>query len=183
MISDLDRFDTTFKECVTAFLKSRGRQPMEPAAFSKLRKQFEARIPTIIRRLIGHGLGTAELRVSRGYFVGPACDGRRASCQYLFNGKEILHPCWELYVQLAEAVRLVPLAQELGLRLKMEARLMDLTLSRGRELLMYVEVKRKAKQAQALLDDIRRWGNDGVAVGSVALMGTNLGVDAPETRR
>lgn len=139
------------------------------------RRNFGHRISNDLCEAIGAGLQSGFLKTERGFFVHPASDLRRLACHYVFNGKNSLHPCWELYVQLAEAVRWRQTAAALGLDLRIEDRLMDITLSQyvatpesegvrrvARDLVVYVEIKVNRHEAKTLCDRVTQYGRVGV---------------------
>ena len=64
---------------------------------------------------------------------------------------------WEYFPQVAEYVRLVPVAARHGLNLAFEDGLMDIALYRDDQLVVCCEVKEKSVQLSALLRGIRQY--------------------------
>jgi hypothetical protein len=73
-------------------------------------------------------------------------------------------PCWELFVQLADYGWLRAVAERHGLEVRLEDRLMDLTVRAGTRLVLYVEHKTTRQTAEKLLDGMRQYGDKGFSL-------------------
>ena len=67
------------------------------------------------------------------------------------------NPNWEYYVQVAEYVRLFPIAQYRGLEMGFEDELMDLTLREGERLLVCCEVKVNEIEMKNLVNKMKKY--------------------------
>lgn len=66
-------------------------------------------------------------------------------------------PNWEYFVQVAEYIRLFPIAAKRGLQLTFEDKLMDICLHDGDELVVCCEVKVDKNQAEGLIAGIKQY--------------------------
>ena len=159
---DIEVFSRAFAEWTRTFLLDRRLPPISASEYEAFHRRFRLRVPEDVCALIGSGLRQGLLSTVRGFFVHLNTDPRKLATQYVFHGREAPHPCWELYVQLAEAVRWAAIATELRLDLKMEDRLMDVTLSHDETLVVYVEAKVDPLDADALVRGVTEYGRIGV---------------------
>jgi hypothetical protein len=73
-------------------------------------------------------------------------------------------PCWELFVQLADYGWLRTVAENHGQEVRLEDRLMDLTVRAGNLLVLYVEHKTTRQTAEKLLDGMLQYGDKGFSL-------------------
>ena len=73
------------------------------------------------------------------------------------NKNKSINPNWEYFVQVAEYVRLVLLAQGSDFRVTFEDDLMDIGVYRDNRLILCCEVKETATQAARLVEGIRKY--------------------------
>jgi hypothetical protein len=107
-----------------------------------------------------------EKEPGRGYYVRetdrPGKHGGQPTITHYGNGNHA--PWWELFVQLADYGWLRSIAIRYGQQVKLEDRLMDLTVSASDRLILYVEHKEKSITAEKLLDRMRHYGENGFSL-------------------
>lgn len=96
------------------------------------------------------------LRARRGQ-AGPP----RRAIAITHQGRGRVAPCWELFVQLADYAWLRTVSERHGQEVRLEDRLMDLTVRAGRRLVLYVEQKTSRSVASKLLARMREYGEKG----------------------
>lgn len=104
-----------------------------------------------------------ESGANRGYFVRetdrPGLGGGQTTLSHWGEGH--VAPCWELYIQLADYARLRTVAEGRGLAVRLEDRLMDITVHAGEQFVLYVENKVTKAQALRLLQKMQAYGEAG----------------------
>ncbi len=122
------------------------------------------RIPEDRLRLIGSGLERGWLSTAddgRGYFIKETAIGSPPQPTVYHAGGGRVIPWWELYVQLADYVRIRSEVDGRDLTVRMEDRQMDITVWAGEQLLLYVENKVTAETAESLRVKMGRYGEAG----------------------
>jgi hypothetical protein len=112
---------------------------------------------------IGAALLNGWLETERGYFIRETNLGKARRGQYTIShqGGGRVAPCWELYVQLADYGWLRTIAERHGQVVRLEDRLMDITVHAGPSLVLYVENKTNKGDVDKLLPRMRRYGEEG----------------------
>jgi hypothetical protein len=164
--SALSKFQAEMKKWVFAYntVKNVNCDP------DNLLKLLSTRIPEDRQIHIGSALLNGWLQTekesSRGYFVRetdrPGKHGGQPTITHYGNGYHA--PWWELFVQLADYGWLRSIAERCGQQVKLEDRLMDLTVSNGDRLILYVEHKEKSATAEKLLERMRNHGETGFSL-------------------
>jgi len=150
---DLQFFDEAFRGWLTAFHHDRELPELSEEAHAAFRQTFDKRIPSAICTTIGAGLRSGFLQTTQ-FKVCVSHSGNRP-WGVLFGQGTLW---WEFFVQLAEAVHIEPVARAAGLMIKLEDSLMDITLSRQHDLIVYIEAKEDAGEARALVAGMHVWG-------------------------
>jgi hypothetical protein len=161
--SALSKFQAEFRKWVLAYnsVKNVNCDP------DTLLERLTDRIPEDRQIHIGAALLNGWIETERepnhGYFVResdrPGNRGVQPTITNYGNGNH--SPWWELFVQLADYGWLRSIAEHYGQRVWLEDRLMDLTVSAGDRLILYVEHKEKSAFAEKLLDGMRYYGKTG----------------------
>ncbi len=171
----IERFRQEARKWVAAHNKGKG-YATDP---EKLLGQLERRIGTRHLTRIGsaylNGWLQTETDPGRGYFVREADRPGLRGGQFTIThqGQGQVAPCWELFVQLADYGWLRTVAERHGQEVRLEDRLMDLTVRAGNRLVLYVEHKTTRQTAEKLLDRMCRYGDKGFS-----LADPDLGNDA-----
>ena len=161
--SALSKFQIEFYKWVSAYNMSKNSN-CDP---DNLLERLTDRIPEDRQIHIGSALLNGWLETEkdpiRGYFVResdrPGYHGGQPTITNYGNGNRA--PWWELFVQLADYGWLRSIAERYGQRVWLEDRLMDLTVSAGDRLILYVEHKEKSAFAEKLLEGMRYYGDTG----------------------
>ena len=159
----LKRFRSEFRGWVSVFNRTKGYN----ASPDEVLKRLESRMPETKLRQIGaafiNGWLINEDDPSRGYFVKESDRKGLRGGQWTLEpaGGSKINPCWELHVQFADYGRLKTIAEPHGLTVRLEDRLMDITVYAGRKLLLYVENKQRKGEALHLLEKMREYGRTG----------------------
>ena len=161
--SALSKFQAEFRKWVLAYnsVKSVNCDP------GTLLERLTDRIPEDRQIHIGSALLNGWLETKkdpiRGYFVResdrPGMRGGQPTITNYGNGNHA--PWWELFVQLADYGWLRSISDRYGQQVRLEDRLMDLTISACDRLILYVEHKEKSAFAEKLLADMRYYGDTG----------------------
>lgn len=122
---------------------------------------FDKRIPDNIQAQLEIGIRNQLIETDGSLFLlrglppekGPYCWFSRSSQ----NRKPM--PNWEYFVQVAEYIRLYPVAEANGMRLVFEDHLMDLALYSENRLVVCGEVKTNLENALKLVDMIKKLEN------------------------
>ena len=157
------RFRTEFRRWVQSHNAAKG----YGTDAEKLLRTLEARVGKTALTRIGsaylNGWLQTEPDVGRGYFVReadrPGPRGGQFAVTHQGQGK--VAPCWELFVQLADYAWLRTVAERHGQEVRLEDRLMDLTVRAGSRLVLYVEHKTTRALAEKLLFQMRQHGDKG----------------------
>lgn len=159
----MKRFQSEFHRWVLAYnaAKNNDHDP------DKLLEALCKRIPEDRQRHIGaallNGWLETEKEPGRGYFVRetdrPGKHGGQPTITHYGGGN--VAPWWELFVQLADYGWLRSIAERHRQEVRLEDRLMDLTVSSSDRLILYVEHKEKAALAKKLLEGVKYYGKTG----------------------
>ena len=159
----LSKFQVEFRKWVLAYnsVKNVNCDP------DTLLERLTDRIPEDRQIHIGAALLNGWLQTekdpNRGYFIResdrPGHYGGQPTITNYGNGNHA--PWWELFVQLADYGWLRGIAERYGQQVRLEDRLMDLTVSAGDRLILYVEHKEMPSFAEKLLDRMRYYGEIG----------------------
>ena len=105
--------------------------------------RIEKRLPEELRMILGSGLDAGIIVPKGKQFTLKGLGPKKGPYSWFSNFADSIEPLpnWEYFFQVAEYVRLYPVALARGLRLGFEDNLMDITLRQGNELLVYCEVK------------------------------------------
>ncbi|HEV2057035.1 MAG TPA: hypothetical protein VGV06_17985 [Methylomirabilota bacterium] len=157
--SALDRFRTEFRRWVAAH----NRAKCFTTNANELLARLEERLGEERLLHIGAAFLNDWLETERGYFVREADLGpdRHGQFTITHQGGGKVAPCWELFVQLADYGWLRTVAERHHQRVRLEDRLMDLTVRAGSKLVLYVEEKTTRGAAEKLLSGMRRFGDAG----------------------
>lgn len=134
-----DSFDRELREWVKNACRDQGYEEPGEDYFANIYQ----RLPEDLRAVLASGL-EAGIIVPKGVqFILNGLAPGKGPYSWFSNFKGAVEPTpnWEYFIQVAEYVRLYPIAEARGLRLGFEDNLMDITLRRGDELLVYGEVK------------------------------------------
>jgi hypothetical protein len=159
----LNRFLTELRKWITAHNKIKGFTTDADQTFTALETRLGSeRLAQIGSALINGWLATED-ETDRGYFVRETDrPGRRGGRFTMINrGDGKADPCWELFVQLADYAWLRTIAERHGQTVRLEDRLMDLTVRSGNDLVLYVEHKLSRALATRLLEEMRAYGKTG----------------------
>ncbi|MFC1577644.1 hypothetical protein ACFL36_01405 [Thermodesulfobacteriota bacterium] len=104
-----------------------------------------------------------EKNPMRRYFVRESDrSGERGGQVTITNyGGGLIAPWWELFVQLADYGWIRSVAERNGQEVRLEDRLMDITVNSGDQLILYIENKEKASSAVNLVKGMRDYGDRG----------------------
>ena len=161
--SALSKFQVEFRKWVLAY-NSVKNVNCDPGT---LLERLTDRIPEDRQIHIGAALLNGWLETEknpiRGYFVResdrPGMRGGQPTITNYGNGNHA--PWWELFVQLADYGWLRSIAERYGQTVRLEDRLMDLTISACDRFILYVEHKEKSAFAEKLLEGMRYYGDTG----------------------
>lgn len=159
----IERFRRELRRWVGAHNKAKGYATDPDKLLDALTARFaEERLARIGSAYLNGWLQT-ETDPGRGYFVREADRPGLRGGQFTIThqGQHKVAPCWELFVQLADYGWLRTIAERHGCTVRLEDRLMDLTVRAGSRLVLYVEHKTTRRTAERLLDGMRRYGQDG----------------------
>ena len=161
--SALSKFQVEFRKWVLAYNTAKTID-CDPENLLKL---LTTRIPEDRQMHIGaailNGWLEAEKDPNRGYFVResdrPGNRGGQPTITHNGNGNHA--PWWELFIQLADYGWLRGIAERYGQQVRIEDRLMDLTVTAGDRLILYIEHKEKSASAGKLLERLLYYGETG----------------------
>jgi hypothetical protein len=155
----LDRFRTEFRRWVAAHNKAKGFTTNADELVGRL----EERLGVECLLHIGAAFLNGWLETERGYFVREADLGpdRHGQFTITHQGGGNVAPCWELFVQLADYGWLRTVGERHHQRVRLEDRLMDLTVQAGSMLVLYVEQKTTSDVSERLLSRMRHYGTTG----------------------
>lgn len=165
-MDSLERFRREFKGWINALNHTKGLY----ASPEEVLERLESRLQESVLRQIGaafmNGWLTNEPEPDRRYFVRESDRKGPRGGQYtvIHAGGGRVDPCWELYLQLADYSRIRSVAERNGLTVRLEDRLMDITVYSGDNLLLYVENKVKKEDALRLLKRMREYGDAGFGI-------------------
>ena len=164
-----ERFRREFCRWVQAHNDAKGYATDPDALFSILQGRIGARLARIGSAYRNGWLQT-EADPGRGYFVREADRPGPRGGQFTIThqGEGQVAPCWELFVQLADYAWLRTVAERHRQEVRLEDRLMDLTVRAGSRLVLYVEHKTTRELAEKLVDRMRRYGEDGFTLEDLA---------------
>ena len=125
------------------------------------------RIPDDQLRHVGaalvNGWLETEKHPNRRYFVResdrPGNSGGQVTLSHYGSG--LIAPYWELFVQLADYGWIRSIAGRNGQEVRLEDRLMDITVSSGNQIILYIENKEKASSAVNLVKGMHEYGEKG----------------------
>lgn len=162
----LQRFEEELRKWVKAHNDHHGYD----AQADNLLTALEDRIGIDLLGQIGSGYLNGwlvnETGPGRGYLVKesdrPGPNGGQYTLTHDGGGK--VAPCWELYVQLGDYAHIRTVAERLGQEVRLEDRLMDLTVYSDDKLILYVEQKREESLARSLLKKLEAYGRQGFSL-------------------
>jgi len=159
----LDRFRAELRKWITAHNKIKGFATDADQTFAALQTRLGTEPLAQIGSAFINGWLATEEEPDRCYFVREADrPGKRGGQFTIINrGDGKADPCWELFVQLADYAWLRTIAQRQGQTVRLEDRLMDLTVRSGSKLVLYVEHKTSRELATHLLEPMRQYGRIG----------------------
>lgn len=158
-MSAVNRFRTELKRWISAHNETKGFKTNADETFSALEARLGIEPLVQIGSAFLNGWLSAEEEPGRGYFVRETDrPGKRGGQFVVINrGDSQAAPCWELFVQLADYAWLRTIAQRHGQTVRLEDRLMDLTVRTQDELVLYVEHKTTRALAERLLEGMRMY--------------------------
>jgi hypothetical protein len=162
-VTAIERFRRELCRWVRAHNVAKGYATDPARVFAILQERIgETRLSRIGSAYLNGWLET-ESDSGRGYFVREADRPGRRGGQFAIThqGQGHVAPCWELFVQLADYAWLRTVAERHGQKVRLEDRLMDLTVRAGRRLVLYVEQKTTRAVAKKLLARMRQYGTNG----------------------
>jgi hypothetical protein len=162
-VTAIDRFRRELCRWVQAHNVAKGYATDPETIFCILQRRIgETRLARIGSAYLNGWLQT-ESDSGRGYFVreGDRPGGRGGQFTITHQGERRVAPCWELFVQLADYAWLRTVAERHGQEVRLEDRLMDLTVRAGPRLVLYVEQKTTRAVAKKLLTRMRQYGETG----------------------
>lgn len=149
------KFEIQFREWVESACKDWD-YPVPPLEYyNKVYK----RLPKDIRLLLAQGLADGLIIPNGRMFTLRGLDPGKGPYNWFsryISAKEP-SPNWEYFVQVAEFVRLQPLAVSKGMSIAFEDDLMDLALYQDEKLVICCEVKERARQIQRLINEIMKY--------------------------
>jgi len=165
-VTAIDRFRRELRRWVEAHNRVKGYATDPKAVFSTLLERIGTTRLSRVGSAYLNGWLQTESDVDRGYFVREADRPGPRGGQFTIThqGRGSVAPCWELFVQLADYAWLRTVAARHGQEVRLEDRLMDLTVRAGRRLLLYVEQKTTRAVAKKLLARMRQYGENGFEV-------------------
>jgi hypothetical protein len=169
MTNALETFRRAFAGWTLAHSQAKGLKT-DPV---KLLDTLSARIGNETQQLIGsaflNGWLETEKSAGRGYYVRETDRPGTAGGQYpiYHSGDGQVALCWELFIQLADYALLRTIAERCGLQVRLEDRLMDITVRAGKILALYVENKETKSQALWLLERMRGYGETGFGMDDI----------------
>ncbi len=130
-----------------------------PEPQDKYYEKVHRRLPAGLRALLGQGLKEGLIIPKGRTFKLKGLSPKKGPYNWFsrYSAAKIPAPNWEYFVQVAEFVRLHPIAKARGLKLTFEDDLMDLALYRRKRLLVCYEVKERASQIQKLIKGIKTY--------------------------
>lgn len=168
MVDAIGRFRQLFVGWVKAHNESKSYSSDPNAMLERL----DARIPAELQKQIGgaflNGWLRNDDRTGNGYIVRSVePKGRGVGLNAITGkGKGEAGPWWEFYVQIADFSKLRTMAEERGLTVRLEDRLMDIAVWAGESLLLYVENKVEERDAAALVKRMIEYGVAGFDLSS-----------------
>jgi hypothetical protein len=122
------------------------------------RKVYE-RLPKGIRNLLSQGLRDGLIITDGRMFTLRGLGLKKGPYNWLSRYASAKEPApnWEYFVQVAEFVRLQPIASSKGLSVNFEDDLMDIAIYRDGKLVICCEVKERARQIQRLVNGIMKY--------------------------
>lgn len=161
--SALERFRDELRSWVSAHNEVKGFKTNVDVLMSALLTRVGKEQLTHIGSGFLNGWLATEKELSRGYFVRETDrPGTRGGQFVMINrGDGKVDPCWELFVQLADYAWLRTVAQRHGQTVRLEDRLMDLTVRTEDQLVLYVEHTTTKLLADQLLNGMTKYGETG----------------------
>jgi len=159
----LERLRTEFNTWVKGYNYAK-KTELDP---DQLFEILNDRIPEDQLRHVGaallNGWLETEKNPMRGYFVRESDrPGERGGQVTITNyGGGVIAPWWELFIQLADYGWIRSIAERNGQEVRLEDRLMDITVSSDNQIILYIENKEKASSAVNLVKGMRDWGEKG----------------------
>lgn len=159
----IERFRREFHRWVQAHNGAKGYATDPDALLSTLQGRIGETPLARIGSAYLNGWLQTEADPGRGYFVREANRPGSRGGQFTIThqGEGQVAPCWELFVQLSDYAWLRTVAERHGQEVRLEDRLMDLTVRAGSRLVLYVEHKTTRDLAEKLVEKMRRYGEDG----------------------
>ncbi len=159
----LERFRREFRKWVLAHNASKGYTTKPETLLRTLELRIGGRYLAQIGSAYLNGWLRTEAEPGRGYFVRetdrPGLRGGQFTITH--QGQRHVAPCWELFVQLADYAWLRTVGQRHELTVRLEDRLMDLTVRTANRIVLYVEHKTTRQNATKLLSGMRKYGDRG----------------------
>jgi hypothetical protein len=117
------------------------------------------RLPEGLRYLLGTGVKRGLIIPKGRSFSLKGLSSDKGPYNWFSRSAETTEPApnWEYYVQVAEYIRLYPIAKSKNLILKFEDDLMDLALYKDKKVLVCIEVKERATQLEKLIAEIKSY--------------------------
>jgi hypothetical protein len=162
----INRFRDELGRWIAAHNETKGFTTNADEAFATLEDRIGTQALTQIGSAFLNGWLITEQEPNRGYFVRETDrPGKRGGQFVLINrGNGKADPCWELFVQLADYAWLRTIAQRTGHAVRLEDRLMDLTVRTQDALILYVEHKTTRAVAEHILESMKRHGEIGFGI-------------------
>ena len=159
--SALHRFQNEFHKWVLAYNHAKDTTSDPDTLLQRLTTRIPEDRQTHIGAALLNGWLETEKSPSRGYYVRemdrPSIHGGQPTITHYGGGN--IAPWWELFVHLADYGWLRGVAERYHEEVRLEDRLMDLTVSSGDRLILYVDHKEKASTAKRLLERMEPfWG-------------------------
>lgn len=161
--SALERLRAEFNVWVKGYDDAKNTELDADRLFEILRE----RIPDDQLRHVGaalvNGWLETEKNTNKRYFVResdrPGDSGGQVTLTHYGGG--LIAPYWELFVQLSDYGWIRSIAERYRQVVRLEDRLMDITVSSGDQLILYIENKEKAQLAEKLVKGMREYGEKG----------------------
>jgi len=150
MIQEFDRY---FKNWVKSACKDWGYSEPSDEYYAKVYRRLPEGLRASLNLGVKEGLIISQGRTFTSKGVSPKKDPYNWFSQYSSLKEPV--PNWEYFIQVAEFVRLYPIATAKGLILTFEDDLMDLALYRNDRLVVCCEVKEQASQIRGLIKGIK----------------------------
>jgi hypothetical protein len=162
-VKAIERFRREFRRWVQSHNAEKGYTTDPGALLSALEARIDETHLTRIGSAYLNGWLQTEADPGREYFVREADRPGRRGGQFTIThqGARQVAPCWELFVQLADYAWLRTVAERHRQKVRLEDRLMDLTVRAGSRLVLYVEHKTTRQIAEKLLVGMRLYGAKG----------------------